>query len=93
LRRGSGESGSFAAAWFGVRSPGLGVIRLSAFAEDHGSAHGAPFLKMANDRHESRITVFNEPVVADRTREELLEEGKGLAFFENAVQYIRNHLL
>jgi phosphoribosylformylglycinamidine synthase len=27
------------------------------------------------------------------TREELPEEGMGLAFFRNAVQYIRNHLL
>ena len=27
------------------------------------------------------------------TREELPEEGMGLAFFINAVQYIRNHLL
>lgn len=27
------------------------------------------------------------------TREEVPEEGKGLAFFRNAVQYIRNHLL
>jgi phosphoribosylformylglycinamidine (FGAM) synthase-like amidotransferase family enzyme len=27
------------------------------------------------------------------TREELSEEGMGLAFFKNAVQYIRNHLL
>jgi phosphoribosylformylglycinamidine synthase len=27
------------------------------------------------------------------TREEVPEEGMGLAFFRNAVQYIRNHLL
>jgi len=27
------------------------------------------------------------------TQEELPEEGMGLAFFRNAVQYIRNHLL
>jgi hypothetical protein len=27
------------------------------------------------------------------TREELPEEGMGLAFFRNAVQYIRKHLL
>jgi phosphoribosylformylglycinamidine (FGAM) synthase-like amidotransferase family enzyme len=27
------------------------------------------------------------------TREELPEEGMGLAFFRNAVQYIRDHLL
>jgi phosphoribosylformylglycinamidine synthase len=27
------------------------------------------------------------------TREELTEEDMGLAFFVNAVQYIRNHLL
>ncbi len=27
------------------------------------------------------------------TREELPEEGMGVAFFRNAVQYIRNHLL
>jgi phosphoribosylformylglycinamidine synthase len=27
------------------------------------------------------------------TREELPEEGMGLAFFKNAVQYIRSHLL
>jgi phosphoribosylformylglycinamidine synthase len=26
------------------------------------------------------------------TREELPEEGMGLAFFKNAVQYIRSHL-
>jgi hypothetical protein len=39
------------------------------------------------------ITIFIEPIVPDRTREKLPEEGRGLAFFGNAVQYIRNHLL
>jgi hypothetical protein len=31
--------------------------------------------------------------IRSATREELPEEGMGLAFFENAVQYIRSHLL
>jgi hypothetical protein len=38
-------------------------------------------------------TNFIELIVPDRSREELPEEGRGLAFFGNAVQYIRNHLL